>query len=119
MVDDNDMNLKVVRKLLSETKIHIEKRSTDWFCQISAKPFFSVKKLVVTSGVGGIHIDTASSGAECLKLTQIQHYDAILMDHLMPEMDGVECFHALRQLFCKELFIVFHFGRQGKTVFPI
>ena len=63
VVDDNDMNLKVVRKLLSETKIHI---------------------------------DTASSGAECLKLTQIQHYNAILMDHLMPEMDGIECFHALR-----------------------
>jgi DNA-binding response OmpR family regulator len=55
VVDDNDMNLMVVRKLLSETKIQI---------------------------------DTASSGAECLKLTQIQHYDAILMDHLMPKIDG-------------------------------
>ncbi len=63
VVDDNDMNLMVVRKLLAETKIHI---------------------------------DTASSGEECLKLTQKQHYDAILMDHLMPEMDGIQCFHALR-----------------------
>ncbi|MCI8427021.1 MAG: DegV family EDD domain-containing protein [Lachnospira sp.] len=63
VVDDNDMNLMVVRKLLSETKIQI---------------------------------DTASSGAECLKLTQIQHYDAILMDHLMPKIDGVECLHMLR-----------------------
>ncbi len=63
VVDDNDMNLKVVRKLLTETKVQI---------------------------------DTASSGAECLKLTQNLHYDAILMDHLMPEMDGIECLHALR-----------------------
>ena len=63
VVDDNDMNLMVVKKLLSATKIHL---------------------------------DTALSGAECLRLTQIQHYDAILMDHLMPEMNGIQCLHALR-----------------------
>jgi len=63
VVDDNDMNLMVVRKLLSSTKIQI---------------------------------DTALSGAECLKLARKQHYDAILMDHLMPEMDGIQCLHALR-----------------------
>lgn len=63
VVDDNEMNLMVVRKLLSATKIHL---------------------------------DTALSGIDCLRLTQIQHYDAILMDHLMPEMDGIQCLHALR-----------------------
>ncbi|MCI8719857.1 MAG: DegV family EDD domain-containing protein [Oscillospiraceae bacterium] len=63
VVDDNDMNLMVVTKLLLETKIQI---------------------------------DTASSGAECLRLTQNHHYDCILMDHMMPEMDGIECLHALR-----------------------
>ncbi len=63
VVDDNDMNLMVVGKLLAETKIQI---------------------------------DTASSGAECLRLTQNHHYDCILMDHMMPEMDGIECLHALR-----------------------
>ena len=64
VVDDNDMNLMVVTKLLAETKIQI---------------------------------DTASSGAECLRLTQSHHYDCILMDHMMPEMDGIECLHALRE----------------------
>ncbi len=63
VVDDNEMNLMVVKKLLSETKIQL---------------------------------DTALSAKECLRLTQDQHYDAILMDHLMPEMDGIQCFHALR-----------------------
>ncbi|NBK78209.1 DegV family EDD domain-containing protein [bacterium D16-76] len=63
IVDDNDMNLMVVSKLLADTKIHI---------------------------------DTAKSGAECLKLTQNHHYDCILMDHMMPEMDGIQCLHALR-----------------------
>ncbi|MCI8385155.1 MAG: DegV family EDD domain-containing protein [Acutalibacter sp.] len=63
VVDDNDMNLMVVSKLLSSTKIQI---------------------------------DTAKSGAECLRLTQDHHYDCILMDHMMPEMDGIQCLHALR-----------------------
>ena len=63
VVDDNEMNLLVVTKLLAETKIQI---------------------------------DAASSGAECLKMTQSHHYDCILMDHLMPQMDGIECLHALR-----------------------
>ena len=43
-----------------------------------------------------IQIDTASGGAECLQLTQNHHYDCILMDHMMPEMDGIACLHALR-----------------------
>ncbi len=43
-----------------------------------------------------IQIDTALSGEECLKLTQNRHYDGILMDHLMPGMDGIECLHAIR-----------------------
>jgi len=63
VVDDNDMNLKVVSKLLAATKIKI---------------------------------DMASSGAECLKLTQNHYYDCILMDHMMPEMNGIECLHAMR-----------------------
>ncbi len=43
-----------------------------------------------------VNMDTASSGQECLKLTQNRRYDAIFMDHLMPVMDGVECLHAIR-----------------------
>jgi len=43
-----------------------------------------------------IKIDTAESGEECLKMTQTKHYDGILMDHLMPGMDGIECLHAIR-----------------------
>lgn len=43
-----------------------------------------------------IQIDTAANGAECLKKTLSRHYDGILMDHLMPEMDGIECLHAIR-----------------------
>ncbi|MCM1495162.1 MAG: ATP-binding protein [Bacteroides sp.] len=44
-----------------------------------------------------IHIDTAESGSRCLELTRQGKYDLIFMDHLMPEMDGVETLHRLRQ----------------------
>ena len=43
-----------------------------------------------------VQTDTAGSGAEALVKTLHQHYDVILMDHLMPEMDGIECLHAIR-----------------------
>ena len=43
-----------------------------------------------------VQIDTAQDGAGCLEKCARNHYDLILMDHLMPNMDGVEAFHRLR-----------------------
>ena len=44
-----------------------------------------------------IQIDTATSGKECLALAAENIYDLILLDHMMPEMDGVETFQKLRE----------------------
>ena len=63
VVDDNSMNLAVMRGLLKRTKIEL---------------------------------DLAGSGRECLELTKHKKYHIIMMDHMMPEMDGVETLHALR-----------------------
>ena len=63
IVDDNEMNLMVEKKLLTDT---------------------------------GIRIDTVMSGAEALELTLKRHYDVILLDHLMPGMDGIECLDRIR-----------------------
>ena len=41
-------------------------------------------------------IDTALSGELALKKTQETAYDVIFMDHLMPEMDGIECLKQIR-----------------------
>ena len=41
-------------------------------------------------------VDTVSSGAEALEKTLQTAYDVILMDHQMPEMDGIECLHRIR-----------------------
>lgn len=44
-----------------------------------------------------VQTETAGSGAECLRKTLQSRYDVILMDHLMPEMDGIICLHEIRK----------------------
>lgn len=45
----------------------------------------------------GMEIDDAISGEMCLKLCRENKYDIIFMDHMMPVMDGIETFHAMKQ----------------------
>lgn len=65
VVDDVEMNLKVVKGLLKETQMHI---------------------------------DTANSGRKCLECVAKQHYDLIFLDHMMPEMDGIETLNNLKMI---------------------
>lgn len=44
-----------------------------------------------------VQIDTAKSGKECLEKTKNKAYHIIFMDHMMPEMDGEETLHLLKQ----------------------
>ncbi|NBH82160.1 response regulator [bacterium C-53] len=44
-----------------------------------------------------IQITDAQSGAECLNLVLKNHYDLIFLDHMMPEMDGVETLHHIKE----------------------
>lgn len=44
-----------------------------------------------------IQIDRAMSGAQALEMTKVKKYDLILMDHLMPDMDGVETYKRIRE----------------------
>lgn len=63
IVDDNDVNLIVEKKMLEKY---------------------------------GANVDTASSGMVCLDMIEKKHYDLIFMDHMMPEMDGVETLREIR-----------------------
>ncbi|MCM1251573.1 MAG: response regulator [Clostridium sp.] len=45
-----------------------------------------------------MNIVTANSGKRCLELVQKEHYHMIFMDHMMPEMDGIETLHAMQKL---------------------
>ena len=44
-----------------------------------------------------IRIDTALSGAEAVKLAGNTAYDLIFIDHMMPDMDGIETLKAIRR----------------------
>jgi len=43
-----------------------------------------------------IEPDLAHSGEETIELMKKKHYDLLLLDHMMPKMDGIETFEALR-----------------------
>lgn len=65
VVDDNEVNLLVVKNLLKATKIKV---------------------------------DTCMSGNDCLKKMEEAHFDVILLDQMMPELDGIETLKASREL---------------------
>lgn len=75
LVDDNSMNRIVIEKLLRRTQIQV---------------------------------DSVGSGVECVKSlremarngsmgTGVPYYHMILMDHMMPGMDGIETLHVIRE----------------------
>ena len=64
-VDDNEINLFVVRKLLEKTQIQVIE---------------------------------ASNGTEALELMCKEKYDAILLDHMMPGMDGIQTLQKAREM---------------------
>ncbi len=45
-----------------------------------------------------LQIDTAKSGKKCLEYVAQKKYDIIFMDHMMPEMDGIETFTNMRRM---------------------
>ena len=58
---------------------------------------FLRKKLVLILREAGFRVEEAENGVAALTQVQIQRPDVILMDYLMPVMDGVEAIRHLRQ----------------------
>jgi signal transduction histidine kinase/DNA-binding response OmpR family regulator len=46
----------------------------------------------------GMRVDAAASGREAIEMSKTESYDIVFMDHMMPEMDGVEALAALREI---------------------
>ena len=75
-VDDNKVNLTVIRGLLRKTEVQVT---------------------------------CADSGKACLERAAAEHYDVILLDHMMPGMDGIETLEALRDMpgnCCKDSVVI-------------
>lgn len=45
-----------------------------------------------------VQVSEAGGGSECLRMVQENHYDLIFLDHMMPDMDGVETLHRMKAL---------------------
>lgn len=45
----------------------------------------------------GIQTEEAGSGMECIEMTGQKHYDIIFLDHMMPDLDGIETLHRIIQ----------------------
>ena len=56
-----------------------------------------------------VNIDEVSGGYECLEMVKEKHYDVILLDHMMPDLDGVETLKRMNALeinMCKNVPVV-------------
>lgn len=45
-----------------------------------------------------LQIETAGSGKECIQMVAKKQYHMIFLDHMMPEMDGIETLHNMQKL---------------------
>ena len=59
---------------------------------------FNIRVAEGLLGLFKINAQTASSGKEAIDLVQKNEYDLVFMDHMMPEMDGVEATGIIRNL---------------------
>ena len=44
-----------------------------------------------------VNLDTAPSGAKCIELLKNNRYDIVFLDHMMPEMDGIETLKKIKE----------------------
>jgi signal transduction histidine kinase/DNA-binding response OmpR family regulator len=59
---------------------------------------FNIRVAEGLLGLFKINVHKASSGKEAIELVQKNDYDIVFMDHMMPEMDGVEATGIIRKL---------------------
>jgi Signal transduction histidine kinase len=60
------------------------------------KENLQVLKLLLSNTM--LRTDTAESGLECLRAVENSNYDAILMDYMMPDMDGIDILRKLKKI---------------------
>ncbi len=54
-----------------------------------------------------MQVTEAESGKECLELVKREKFDIIFLDHMMPEMDGIEVLHIIKeQKLCEDTPII-------------
>lgn len=104
--DVNIDNRSSIRKQMTRMSKFVAPDARILVVDDNASNLLVISKLLRETNV---KVDTVSSGEEALKKTLNSFYHVILMDHLMPEMDGIECFKNIKNQTggkCKESKIV-------------
>lgn len=91
---------------INNEKVTTEKNAVDYFNYTAPDARILVVddseiNLKVASGVLeplGMHIDICNGGRKAIKCVQDNSYDIVFMDHMMPDMDGIETTRAIREL---------------------
>lgn len=79
-----------------------------------------INRIVLASilATHGITSDQAESGIECIDLCKENDYDLVLLDHRMPELDGVDTLVRLKEMFKergKDVPIICHTTEEGRS----
>ena len=63
-----------------------------------------INRMIIASllATNGVISDQAEGGEECIRMCEEKDYDLILLDHLMPDPDGVDTLVQLKELFAKK-----------------
>lgn len=78
-----------------------------------------INRMILSSllASNGVQSDQVESGIECLEMCKEKDYDLILLDHRMPDFDGVDTFMALKDIFKekgKEIPVICHTIEEGR-----
>ncbi|MBQ7023707.1 MAG: response regulator [Akkermansia sp.] len=90
-------------KLGEEPKPAVKAEPKQEFCYPDAKVLvvddnkMNLKVVEVLLKQSKIQLDFATGGNECFAMTKEKKYDLILMDHMMPEPDGIQTLHMIRE----------------------
>lgn len=120
--------VSVIQKVVSSVPLQLKKKRKErpesnkgFFAPNSIKGVEGKRVLVVDDNKSNLlitkkllepyklYVDVSDSGMEALSLIKNNEYDLIFLDHMMPEMDGVETAGEIRKLdipYCKDVPLV-------------
>jgi len=103
-IEQNYTSLKSVSEMADETTQKVEfdyknvKKMQDAHVLVVDDNFTNLKVMEGMLRPYDMQVDTADSGAKAIEAVCNKEYDLIFMDHMMPEMDGVETLANIRAL---------------------
>ncbi len=91
---------QVVKESIKDTEEHFERNLTFPGARVLVVDD-NTMNLKVAKGLMApydMKVECVGGGRECLERLAVKSYDLILLDHMMPEMDGVETLRHMREL---------------------